>query len=114
VEYVILGALFMGAVSIALGAYQRGVEKLEFVDSVEVLKEHIELLTSVGSVQHYTITIPIGSRLIFENYTIVASIDGEIKSFVTSYPLTPVVLDPGTYTLKLHRTVSGVEIHVEG
>ncbi len=112
IEYVFAGVLFLVIVSSAIVLFQQTASKNAFFDDVQGLVLVINSMSNTGTIQYYSLKIPDGAQVVFDDRVVSALINGDSENFNTEVPVIPIVLSEGNYDLKLVRAENGVEIIV--
>ncbi len=112
IEYVFAGVLFLVIVSSAIVLFQQTASKNAFFDDVQGLVLVINSMSNPGTIQYYSLKIPDGAQVVFDDRVVSALINGDSENFNIEVPVIPIVLSEGNYDLKLVRAENGVEIIV--
>jgi hypothetical protein len=112
IAFVAFGVLFLSISFTLYSQYQRAEAERSFLRQTGRLVELVNELgdQDVGASQIFSITVPTGSQLLFENDRVVAKIGEKLENFPVEVPVSGNALSEGSFQLELLRTRGGVEV----
>ncbi|MEW6592489.1 MAG: hypothetical protein AB1305_02225 [Candidatus Hadarchaeota archaeon] len=112
ISYVVFAAIFIGIGFTLVYQYSQGAAERDFLVRVEELSNQIRNLSlqDAGSSANFSITVPSGSQLSFENTMVLAQVGGRVENFNAGVAVSGPAFDGGGFTLKLLRTQEGVTV----
>jgi len=110
IAYVVFAVIFIGIAFTLYSQYQRGAAEQDFLSKAGALAEQVKdlALQDVGSSVNFSITVPSGCRLSFENSSVLAVFGGGTDNFYAGAAISGPTLESGNFTLKLQRSQEGV------
>jgi hypothetical protein len=112
ISYAVFAAIFIGIAFTVYAQYQRSAAEQDFLNKAGALADQIKdlALQDVGSSVNFSITVPSGCRLSFENSSVLAARGGGTDNFYAGAPVSGPTLEGGNFTLRLEMFQEGVTI----
>jgi len=112
ISYVAFAIIFIGIAFTVYAHYQQSAAEQDFLSKAETLASQINdlALQDVGSSAPFTITVPSGCRLYFENNSVLTVVGSVTENFNTNVAVSGQTLDGGHFTLMLQRSQEGVVV----
>jgi hypothetical protein len=113
ISYAVFAIIFIGIAFTVYAHYQQVSTEQDFLSRTGALADQIEdlALQDVGSSVNFSITVPSGCRLSFENNFVRAVVGSTTENFGTgNVTVSGQPLESGSFQLRLERSQEGVTI----
>jgi hypothetical protein len=112
ISYMVFAAIFIGIGFTIFYQYQLGAAERGFLSKAGELSNQIRNLSlrDVGSSINFSVAVPSGARLTFENTMVLAHVGSRVENFGAGVVVSGPDFDAGSFTLRLLRTQEGVSV----